>query len=84
MNKITIVVRDGCRHCSYILSNIEAIKHVCSDVDVVDINELDEKTRRRIKATPAIIIETRRKRKTTYVTGNVYGVVKIIMLCSSH
>lgn len=75
---IKIVVRDGCPHCEYILSHISLIRQYC-DVEVISVDELDDKLRKKVKAIPAII----KGRKIDYVTGSTYGLLKIIMMCQS-
>lgn len=76
MSDITIVVKDGCPHCKYILDHLAVISEFCN-VTVKKPDELDERERKKVKAYPAII----RKGRVDYVTGNIYGIVKIVMLC---
>jgi glutaredoxin len=71
---VKLVVRDGCPHCSYILSLLES-SNIKDAVEVVKVEELDPKLRRKVKSTPSIIV----KGKVIPLTGTLHGFIKLSM-----
>ncbi|MEM1606180.1 MAG: hypothetical protein QXW41_08060 [Fervidicoccaceae archaeon] len=67
MKKLVLVVEDGCPNCEYILSHLEKL-------GLMDYVEVVDRSKANVRAVPAVIYDG----EVDYVTGNVYGLIKIL------
>lgn len=65
--KVVLIVKDGCPHCEYILKQLEKL-NLRDKIEIVKDNNA--------RITPAIKIGN----DIDYITGNVYGLIKLLML----
>jgi len=65
-SKLVLIVKDGCPHCEYILKHLKKLG-LEGKVEVVKDNKA--------KIVPAIKVGD----EVDYVTGNVYGLIKLLM-----
>lgn len=75
--KIRLIIDPKCKNCEYIVDQLKKVgldKYIDEIVDIFSYDKIDE-----IEAVPSIEIIDENSRRIDYVSGDLRGLVKVIM-----